>query len=402
MTLYSHSRLSCFEKCPYKFKLKYIDKAESLMEQSVEAFLGTMVHSALEKLYKDLRFSRLNTLEELLSWFRREWKKNWSDDIIIVRKEYTQKNFMDMGEKYISDYYKRYHPFDQARTISLEDRVVINLDKEGRYKLQGYIDRLAYTGNGVYEIHDYKTSYSIPIRQYLEEDRQLALYSLAVLDSYQDARKVKLVWHFLAADKEVALEKTPEELGKLKKDTMELIDRITSEREFRTRVSALCKWCEFRLQCPAQKHLAKTEAMPANKYLGETGVKLVNRFAELKEEEKEAKERIGKELDDVKEALFEYARKEGLNVVSGSDKLATVWSRDCVKFPGKKDEGREELEQAVRKSGLWEELSVLDSWKLERRLTEGMLPQNLIKELARFARKEQVRKIYLKSLKREE
>jgi hypothetical protein len=39
MKLYSHSRLSCYEQCPYKFKLKYLDKVETDVEQSVEAFL---------------------------------------------------------------------------------------------------------------------------------------------------------------------------------------------------------------------------------------------------------------------------------------------------------------------------------------------------------------------------
>ncbi|MCK4714329.1 MAG: PD-(D/E)XK nuclease family protein [Candidatus Aenigmarchaeota archaeon] len=26
MAMYSHSRISCFEQCPFKFKLKYIEK----------------------------------------------------------------------------------------------------------------------------------------------------------------------------------------------------------------------------------------------------------------------------------------------------------------------------------------------------------------------------------------
>ena len=66
--LYSHSRLSTFEQCPLKFKFAYIDKIETEIEETIEAFLGSRVHEALEKLYKDLKFQKLNTLKELLGF----------------------------------------------------------------------------------------------------------------------------------------------------------------------------------------------------------------------------------------------------------------------------------------------------------------------------------------------
>jgi len=84
MTVYSHSRLSCYEQCPAKFKLQYIDKVETEVEQSVEAFLGSQVHETLEKLYRDLSYQKMNSLDELLCFFRDDWKKNWSDDIVRI------------------------------------------------------------------------------------------------------------------------------------------------------------------------------------------------------------------------------------------------------------------------------------------------------------------------------
>ncbi len=50
MTVYSHSQLSTFEQCRQKFKLQYIDKVETEVEESVEAFLGSRTHETLEKL----------------------------------------------------------------------------------------------------------------------------------------------------------------------------------------------------------------------------------------------------------------------------------------------------------------------------------------------------------------
>jgi len=84
MTVYSHSRLSSFEQCPYKFKLRYIDKVETEVEESVETFMGIRVHETLEKLYSDLRYQKKNSLEDLLVYLNDEWKKNITKMIISI------------------------------------------------------------------------------------------------------------------------------------------------------------------------------------------------------------------------------------------------------------------------------------------------------------------------------
>ena len=48
--IYSHSRLSTFEQCPYKYKLKYLDKIETDVPDTIETYLGSRVHETLEKL----------------------------------------------------------------------------------------------------------------------------------------------------------------------------------------------------------------------------------------------------------------------------------------------------------------------------------------------------------------
>lgn len=256
---------------------------------------------------------------------------------------------------------------------------------------------MSYAGKGVYEIHDYKTNFNIPVKEYLDDDRQLALYALAVLHNYQDAKGVKLVWHFLSVDKEVVIEKSEKELEDLKKSTIEQIDFIRKEMDFPARPGPLCSWCEFRSECPEQRHLYKVEGLPANEYLKEPGVKLVNRYAELKKKEKEFKEETEEEVAKLQEAMFAYAEKEGVRVLSGSDVRATLWSKDCIKFPGKNDPGREELEELIRSSGQWKRASMLNTWELEKLVSEGKLPQAVIKKIAKFARKEEVRRIYLKA-----
>jgi hypothetical protein len=48
MAVYSHSRLSCFETSPRQYWYRYVAKVKVLDIETVEAFLGTRVHEALE------------------------------------------------------------------------------------------------------------------------------------------------------------------------------------------------------------------------------------------------------------------------------------------------------------------------------------------------------------------
>src|SRR3989344_7317908 len=107
MATYSHSRVSTFEQCPFKYKLQYIDKIEVEQEQTIEAFMGELVHRTLEKLYTDKKFKKRISKESLIKFYRDLWEKEYSKDILIPREDEGLKadNYKKMGEQFISDYY---------------------------------------------------------------------------------------------------------------------------------------------------------------------------------------------------------------------------------------------------------------------------------------------------------
>ena len=55
MIVYSHSKLSTFEQCPLKYKLRYIDKIKPEIEKTIEAHLGSSVHDTLEWIYNSVK-----------------------------------------------------------------------------------------------------------------------------------------------------------------------------------------------------------------------------------------------------------------------------------------------------------------------------------------------------------
>lgn len=389
MTVYSHSRISTFEQCPLRFKFNYIDKVETEIGEGVEAFLGSRVHDVLEKLYKDLKFEKMNSLKELLDYYNSEWKKNWNDNIMIVRKEYDKENYRKMGERFITDYYNTYKPFDSDKTIGLEMRIIIKIN--GR-QVQGYIDRLS-SKDGVYEIHDYKTANTLMTQEKADEDRQLALYSIAIKEMFDDCEKVELVWHFLAFNKEIRSKRTDKELEELKKEVVKAIDDIESCKEFKPGESALCGWCEFQSICPRFKHKYEVEDKKPEEFLADDGVALVNEYAGLKAKE----QKINEKMEQVKEKIFLFGEQKNLDRLYGSDVAVSIWKKECVKFPGKKDEDYEKFIDVLKKQGLWEEFSTLDKFKLEKAFENIEIDSEKMVPISKFGKKELIKRLYLRN-----
>jgi len=274
----------------------------------------------LEKLYRDLLMSKRPSLDELVSLYHRLWRSNFSARVKIVKTEYTAGDYEAVGERGVVDYYQRNEPFDRAVTLGLEERVELSLDSGNRYRLQGYIDRIARAGDGVYEIHDYKTSSSLPSDTDLRNDRQLSLYQMAVEKRFTDAREVRLIWHYLAFDQKLTSSRTREQLEQQRATTMRAIDTIEAASDYPARESALCRWCEYRDICPVQKHLVRVEALPANEYMNEDGVRLVDRLAALQGQRRDVEAEIGR----VEEAILAYAEKEGATALRGTGHQARL------------------------------------------------------------------------------
>ena len=249
MVIYSHSRLSTFEQCRLKFKYRYIDQIISI-EKSIEAFLGKIVHNTLEWLYKKVKENKISTIDEVITYYSNNWEENYKPTIKIVRTELTVKDYFNKGVQLLLSYYMQHKPFND-NTLEIEKRILINLDEKGEYKLQGFIDRLVHNlEKDEFEIHDYKTGKTLPTKEKIENDRQLALYSIGIKELHGKDKNVLLIWHYLAHNQKIVSQRTNEQLQKLKEEIIELIKEIESTTEFPPKKSVLCGWCEYKNMCP--------------------------------------------------------------------------------------------------------------------------------------------------------
>jgi putative RecB family exonuclease len=394
MPIYSNSQLSTYEQCPLKYKLRYRDRVKRDIE-SVEGFLGTMVHETLKKCYDDARLTRVNSLPDLLAYYNKIWQENWHDSIFIMKQDLTQDNYRVLGGKMLGTYYERYSPFDLDTTIGTEMGLNFSLDEENKYRMIGYIDRLSRDKDNVYEIHDYKTSARLPSQEDADNDRQLALYHIGIQQKWPDIKNIRLMWHYLAFDTELVSHRTPESISNLVEDTKRLIDEIESAQDFPPSESPLCDWCEYPDLCPLRKHFFKVEALPGNEYLNEPGVVLVNKYVELKDKGA----RIKAEMEEVKEAILDYAKREDVAAIKGSDYKARINFDEKLKFPGKNDAERQKLDKTIREAGKWEEVSQLDTASLARIVENSLWSKDLIEQVIKYGRIEETSSVSISKLK---
>lgn len=397
MAVYSHSKLGTFETCKLQYKFRYIDKIK-VETDTIEKHLGSVVHDVLEKLYKDLLMGKMNSKDELLSFYETHWEKNWHDKIVIVKTEYDANDYWKRGQRSLADYYDAYHPFDQGKTLGLEMPVQFDLDPEGKYKIRGFIDRLVWAGEGIYEVHDYKTAAYPPTEESLKEDRQLALYQIDVQKKYSDAKEVKLIWHYLTFGKEFSSKRTQEELEDLKGRTIRLIDEVESTTDFPPEESGVCPWCDYQHLCPVRKHLVKVGSMSVEDYLKDDGIKIVNEYMEFSARRRE----IDKHLDILKDVVVQYAKREGYDVIRGSTHKLRVKEDKDWKFPGtgyQERNLRDGLEGIIKESGKESDVYRLDVHSLKRIVNGEEWPADLLEKVKKFGTQVLSNKIYPSKLK---
>lgn len=251
MKIYSHSKISTFETCPYQYKLKYIDKVKVDIPTTIEAFMGNLVHQTLEKLHRDKMNNQIISMDSISEFYLRLWEEKYTDKILIAKfnEGLTEESYKLMGLKFILDYYNRKKPFEEKEIIDLETKDLLKLKNGILWYVM--IDKLERDSQGNYYICDYKTNSRMKTKEEIASDRQLAMYSIWVKEKFKDARNILLKWDMLAFNKEITSFRTEEQLRRLEEEICKKIVEIESTYDFPMNPSPLCGYCIFNQICPA-------------------------------------------------------------------------------------------------------------------------------------------------------
>ena len=173
--VWSYSRISCFDDCPYKWFLKYIKNLKE--EPQFYASYGSFLHKLIEKIYNNELSAEQAGFEFLLD-FQASVKGNRP-------QESTVKKYISSG----IDYFRNFKPFPFNK-IAVEKKIDFKI---GENKFTGYIDYLGEK-NGKYYIIDNKSrdlsprsTRKTPTKKDEELDtmlRQLYIYAVAIKQEY--------------------------------------------------------------------------------------------------------------------------------------------------------------------------------------------------------------------------
>jgi putative RecB family exonuclease len=244
----SPSKVSKFTDCALAFRFSAIDR---LPEQpSIPAVKGTLVHSALERLFwEHPRGER--SVEAAREALQASWKAMSTDPewIALDMDDAAGVEFVSEAWTLIEGYLRLENP-DSVDAVGVELLLEAEL---GGVMLRGIIDRLDVTPGGELVVVDYKTGRAPSELQ--ERGRLGGVHFYALLCEEILGVRPSLV-RLMYLRERLVIETAPSDqaIRGLKQRTAAVwkaIERSCADEDFRPKTGPLCNWCSFKSLCPA-------------------------------------------------------------------------------------------------------------------------------------------------------
>ncbi|NCA18105.1 MAG: PD-(D/E)XK nuclease family protein [Betaproteobacteria bacterium] len=175
----SATRINRWESCRLAYKFHYIDMMPQARADHLE--LGTVVHSALEKVGKMLAEGKQPMTVDGLNAYKEAYQHSGLSGLTLFGE----------GQAMVGKYLDAQNPWPTVNHAELG----FNISIPGtEHQLTGFIDRVDLTERGL-EVIDYKTGHLIPTFAEVNASLQLRLYAAALRSLYwpQKAWPARLV-----------------------------------------------------------------------------------------------------------------------------------------------------------------------------------------------------------------
>jgi len=248
---YSYSKLNLFERCPFAWKLHYIDKIPETKTPAL--IVGDLVH---------------RTIAEYLGHLKETGRETDLGQLKRIIPKYTC-----LSGQY-SDEYEVYVPSMEAITLPPVDRVAIEAEvavdagwqgcdywAEVAF-LRGKVDLLYQPDTVSIVVVDWKTNRYLPNNGVIERDLQTRVYALLASLFVPEADEFVVELFFLRHGEPRRTTVTRDDLEKTKQWVVETARRIEAEEQWSPTPGFHCDWCSYVQRCPAAKQALETEHVP--------------------------------------------------------------------------------------------------------------------------------------------
>lgn len=401
---YSHSSIDTYNNCPRQYKFAYVERVSVEKKLTADLYLGSVVHKALENLYRTKLNGRVMPFEELLAFYNRQWDETEKNRLVVVRESDSIEAFIEIGRIGLKKFYDKFAPFDNGQTLIIEEFVDFPLDPNGRFNIRGKIDRMARLGDGSVEIIDYKTQAMLPTQVALDNDDQMALYLMAVRQLWPDFKNIRARQVFIRHGVEMTANMSDDKLDEIRyaiyQNILEIEDAAKNDN-FPPKESSLCNWCEYYNLCPAKRHQRALEGNQDEQFDEKVGEKLAEQYITL---DTDIKSKTA-ELKALKEDIIRFCEESDLTkLYSAAGELNARFS-EGEEFPSKTANSDAYLNLSIlaRDAGLDEAFKLDQNVLYKEFYRSDKLPPELKQKLGVFlVKKKGVRLIPKASLDEEE
>ena len=187
MARISYSQFSQWDKCPYTWKLNYVDKAETF-KGNIYTLFGSAIHETIQAYLvcyyeRTIKEADALPLDEILMYRMKEnykqSKERHGDEFEVTKEEMAE--FYEDGINIINEFLKKKTGyFSKKRTELVGIEMKLNYDLPNKMKFNGYMDVVLHEKKtGRIKIIDIKSS-TMGWNKYMKADKnktnQLLLY----------------------------------------------------------------------------------------------------------------------------------------------------------------------------------------------------------------------------------
>ncbi|APH23169.1 NTP-binding protein [Clostridium botulinum] len=234
---YSHSRVESFNLCPYKYKLRYVDKLKTIpdYEPNNALICGNTIHTGVEK---DLK----------------------------AALEFYKSNYYVLTDNHINEIIKFEYLIPKIKELLADINIYAQEYLINTKRFKGIVDLITKNDDGTVDVFDFK--YSNAIEHYMESP-QLHIYKYFLEQQGFKVRKLG----FIFIPKISIRQKKEEDLYKFRKrlieelkkseinllevpynpnKVIEFFDNIVDTKEvkeYKKNPTRLCDWCEYQKYC---------------------------------------------------------------------------------------------------------------------------------------------------------
>ena len=249
----SPSKLNLFLQCAQRYYFEYLDPQlvpikREIKKKRPELEMGSFIHDSLTLFFKESVENR--TWQTMVDILKGVWNgprgELWGFKTIKEERHYYQEA-LNMLEWFVKNTNLNPSIFALPSSPpgkSFDDYKKIPFDEE--LELGGKIDRIDVAPDGNLEIIDYKTG------KEKKETFQLMIY-VFLAEGLFDKPVNKASYLYLKSCNWEPIIPNESLRQQTRKEILEIVDKISNEKEWNPNISKLCAYCDYIDFCPAKK-----------------------------------------------------------------------------------------------------------------------------------------------------